>query len=78
MVADVVADIGILAVNFYVFAVVVKEFKAGLARRLLVYLGFSSSICMLTVNIVFWKLYMVSRPDNHVLIICLSNAVVSS
>lgn len=78
MIADVLADIGILAVNFYVFAVVVEEFQAHVVRRLLVYLGFSSSICTLTVNIVFWKSYMISGSDDHVLIICLSNAVVSN
>ena len=78
MIADVVADIGILMVNFYVFTVVVREFQAHVARRLLVYLGFSSNICTLVVNIVFWISYMKSGLNDHVLIICLSNAVVSN
>ena len=42
------------------------------------YLGFSSSICTLTVNVVFWASYITSTPDNYVLFICLSSAVVST
>ena len=75
--ADIIADIGLVVYNWYFFIVVVKEFKAHLARRWLVYLGFSSRICTLSVNIVFWISYMTSRSDDYVLFICLSSAVVS-
>ena len=76
--ADIIADVGLLAYNWYFFIVLVKEFNVPVARRWLVYMGFSSSILTLIINIVFWTSYMAFREDDYMLIICLSNGVVSS